>query len=87
MNANLSAPIGAQSLTGQVWARQLIAALKRLWAAYLNWRIEHQAIAHLRSMSAAQLKDIGLVRWQIGFAVCVGIDPEQPRTVRPFPVR
>jgi uncharacterized protein YjiS (DUF1127 family) len=87
MNASLSAPIGAQSLAGQFWGRRLIAALKRLSTAYLNWRGERQAIAHLRAMSDAQLKDIGLVRSQIEVAVRVGIDPEQPRTVRPFRVR
>ena len=87
MNASLSAPIGAQSLAGQFGGRRLIAALKRSWTAYLSWRSEQHAIAHLRSMSDAQLKDIGLVRSQIEIAVCVGIDPEQPRTVRSFRVR
>jgi len=71
-SANLSAPIGAQSLTGQFWGRRLIATLKRLRAAYLNWRIEQQSIAHLCSMSDAQLKDIGLVRFL------------EPWTVRPI---
>jgi len=82
MHASLGAPIGAQSLTGQ-W-RRLIAVLKRLWAAYLNWRVEQQAIAHLRSMSDAQLKDIGLVRSQFESVVRAGMNPEQQRTVMPF---
>ena len=87
MNASLSAPAGTQSLAGQLWRRRLIAAQTRLWTAYLNWRGKQRAIAHLRSMSDAQLKDIGLERSQIEFAVCVGIDPEQPRIVRPFGLR
>jgi len=72
MSANLSAPIEVQSLTGQYWKRRLVAALKRLWVAYRNWRIEQQTIDQLRSMSDAQLKDIGLVRSQIEIAVRSG---------------
>jgi len=87
MNASLSAPAGTQSLAGQLWKRRLIAALTRLWTAYLNWRSKQRAIAHLRSMSDQQLKDIGLVRSQIECAVSVGIDPEQPWFVRPFELR
>jgi uncharacterized protein YjiS (DUF1127 family) len=85
MDANLSAPIGAQTFTGQFWGRRLVAALTRLWAAYLKWRIERQAIAHLRTMSDAQLKDIGLERSQIEHAVLLGMDPPQARPLRPLP--
>jgi uncharacterized protein YjiS (DUF1127 family) len=43
--------------------------LLRWWVAYTAWRVERLAIAHLGAMSDRQLKDIGLVRSQIGFAV------------------
>jgi len=82
MDANL---IGAQSFTGQFWGRRTVAALTRLWAAYLKWRIERQAIAHLQTMSDGQLKDIGLDRSQIEHAVRVGMDPTQARSLRPLP--
>jgi uncharacterized protein YjiS (DUF1127 family) len=47
----------------------LIDACKRMWAAYLAWRIERAAIEQLHTMSDRELKDIGLQRSQIEFAV------------------
>ena len=44
-------------------------ALMRWWAAYTTWRIERLAIARLRAMSDRQLKDMGIVRAEIEFAV------------------
>ena len=44
-------------------------ALKRMWAAFIAWRIEQVAISHLRAMSDRELKDIGLHRSQIDFVV------------------
>ena len=44
-------------------------ALKRMWAAFIAWRFEQAAIGHLRGMSDRELKDIGLQRSQIEFAV------------------
>jgi len=84
MNANLSAPIEVQSLAGHYWNRRLVAVLKRLWVAYRNWRIEQQAIDQLRSMSDAQLKDIGLVRSRIEIAVRSGVNPGQGRGLAHF---
>ena len=46
-----------------------IQALKRMWAAFIAWRIEQVAISHLRAMSDRELKDIGLHRSQIDFVV------------------
>ena len=51
--------------------------LERQWAAYQNWRIQQQAMARLRSMSDAQLKDIGLVRSQIEISLRAGMGLEQ----------
>ena len=45
------------------------AAFKRLWVAYITWRIEQAAIAHLRSMNDRELEDLGLSRSQIEGAV------------------
>ena len=77
MSANLSAPTGVQRLARPFRRRRLIEALKRQWATYENWRIQQQAMARLRSMSDAQLKDIGLVRSQIEIALRAGMGLEQ----------
>jgi uncharacterized protein YjiS (DUF1127 family) len=45
------------------------SAILRWWVAYTTWRIERLAIDRLEAMSDPQLKDIGLVRSQIEFAV------------------
>jgi uncharacterized protein YjiS (DUF1127 family) len=81
---NLSAPIWAQNLTKQFWMRRLMAALQRLWAAYLNWRAEQQAITRLWSMTDAQLDDIGLLRSQIEFGFRADMGSQQLRTIKPF---
>jgi uncharacterized protein YjiS (DUF1127 family) len=77
MSANLSAPTGVQRLARPFRRRRLIEALKRQWATYENWRIQQQAMARLRSMSDAQLKDIRLVRSQIEIALRAGMGLEQ----------
>jgi uncharacterized protein YjiS (DUF1127 family) len=43
--------------------------LMRWWVAYTTWRIEQLAISRLSEMSERQLKDIGIVRSEIEFAV------------------
>ncbi len=51
-------------------AMALVAAtMKHWWLAYINWRIEHAAIATLGSMSDHDLIDIGLGRSDITGAV------------------
>jgi uncharacterized protein YjiS (DUF1127 family) len=55
---------GSGSIVGRV-----AAASKRLWVAYITWRIEQAAMAHLRSMSDRALEDLGLSRSQIEGAV------------------
>ena len=84
MGANLSAPTGVQRLAGQFWSRRLVEALHRQWAAYQNWHTQQQAMARLRSMSDAQLKDIGLVRPRIEIAVRSGVNPGQGRGLAHF---
>jgi uncharacterized protein YjiS (DUF1127 family) len=47
----------------------LTAAIGRLCAAYVTWRMEQSAVAVLQSMSDRQLSDIGLSRSDIPRAV------------------
>ena len=82
MSENQSAMKGVQNPTEQFWGRRVTATPKRLWAAYLKWRIEQQAFTHLRSMRDAQLQDMGLVRCTV--ALCLGLDLERARTANPF---
>jgi uncharacterized protein YjiS (DUF1127 family) len=44
-------------------------AFARWWVAYTTWRIEQWAIGRLTAMSDRELKDVGIVRSQIEFAV------------------
>jgi uncharacterized protein YjiS (DUF1127 family) len=81
MSQNLSAPIWAQTPTEQFRGQRLVATLMRLWGAYLHWRIERQAIIRLRSMSDAQLDDIGLVRSETEFGPRADMDAERLRIV------
>ena len=46
--------------------------LKSWWVAYITWRRERLAIRHLHSMSDRELKDIGVCRTAIEFAVKAG---------------
>jgi uncharacterized protein YjiS (DUF1127 family) len=48
---------------------RLAAAPKRFWTAYITWRVQQAAIIHLKSMNGRELKDIGLSRSQIEYAV------------------
>jgi len=41
------------------------AELKRLWVAYMTWRVERGAIGLLGSMSDCELKDMGVTRSEI----------------------
>ena len=47
----------------------LAAAIRRLCARYVAWRMEQSAVAVLQSMSDRQLSDIGLSRSDITRAV------------------
>jgi uncharacterized protein YjiS (DUF1127 family) len=49
--------------------RAIGAALKGWWTAYVNWRLEQLAINRLHSMSDRELKDMGVSRGQIEYAV------------------
>lgn len=67
MSIILSMPVLTQA--AYCWLRGPADAVKRWWVAYLIWRIEQATIAHLKSMSDRELKDIGLTRSEIVHAV------------------
>lgn len=69
MSTILRAPSAAQSFDKSYRAWGLDIVLKRWWAAYMRRRAEHLAIARLHAMSDRQLRDIGIVRSEIEFAV------------------
>lgn len=64
--SSISAPRrpGIEAIVGVVGC-----AVRGWWAAYTAWRIERWAICRLTAMSDCELKDIGIVRSQIPFAV------------------
>ena len=51
------------------------AELKRLWVAYMIWRVEQAAIGLLASMSDHELTDMGLARSEIANVVRSGRRP------------
>lgn len=69
--SNLLAP---QQSTTAAMVLGIGRALRKGWVAYMNWRIEQLAIARLQSMGDRELKDIGLTRESIEFAVRTGSD-------------
>lgn len=58
----------ADKTSGGILGR-LTGACKHLWTAFITWRQQRAAVAHLKSMSDRELKDIGLTRSQIECAV------------------
>jgi uncharacterized protein YjiS (DUF1127 family) len=76
-----SATVRCHNLSGAVLVAAA-AAIKHWWSAYINWRLQRAAVAHLCSLSDRQLKDIGLTRSQIRSAVSHGLaghgDPVVP---------
>jgi uncharacterized protein YjiS (DUF1127 family) len=69
--------ISAQSETDGGLAQLLLRTAKRWWLAYVAWRVEQLTIARLRSMSDRQLKDIGVARFEIEFAVRNGTERDR----------
>ena len=72
MSTMSSATTATQDLSRQSWTGDLLATLKRWCVAYITWRIERAAIAHLCVMSDRQLKDIGVSRCEITRVVTGG---------------
>jgi uncharacterized protein YjiS (DUF1127 family) len=67
MSTTFGTPViaGGRILRGS----RAIASVKALWTAYLTRRIERAAIIQLHAMSDRELRDIGLARSQIEWAV------------------
>jgi len=57
MSPTFSMPAPGQEMAGQSWGSGLLAVAKRWWVAWIAWRIETAAIAHLQSMSDRGLED------------------------------
>jgi len=64
--------VGRYENAGGAALTRLAAAARRLWLAYITWRIEQAAIMALHSMSDRDLNDIGLPRSEIAGAVKAG---------------
>jgi uncharacterized protein YjiS (DUF1127 family) len=77
MSTTFSTPAPAQGIVGQSRVSGLVASLKRWWVAYLTRRIERAAIVQLSSMRDRELKDIGLARSEIPYAV-MGMAGDRP---------
>ena len=58
-----------QDSTGGSILGRLAAAPRRWWTAAATWRRQQASINHLNAMSDRELKDIGLTRADIEFAV------------------
>lgn len=76
-----SAP-AAQAAAAPARARGVAAAVKRWWRAYARWRREQDAMAQLGALSDYELRDIGLARSQIEFAVRGEIEHSRVRPRR-----
>lgn len=77
MTTILRAPTPLQTLDRPTAGGRLADVLRSWWAAYRAWRAERLAVSHLSAMSDRQLKDIGLVRSQIEFAVKVDFERDR----------
>ncbi len=60
-----------------------LAALKRAWVAYINWRLERAAMGQLWSMSDRELKDIGLIRSEVARVALFATAAARPRASAP----
>lgn len=62
----------APVVAGWSWTSDLAARAKRLWIAYITWRIEQAAINQLCAMSDRELEGIGVCRTDIARAARLG---------------
>jgi uncharacterized protein YjiS (DUF1127 family) len=56
---------------------QLIARLQSWWVAYLEWRIQREAMLQLEALSDRELHDIGVRRCEIEGVVKSGLQRER----------
>ena len=74
MSRTLLAPDAAHAIARPSDAGRLGILLKAWWAAYRRRRTERIMAETLRGMSDRQLRDIGIVRSEIDFAVRRGTE-------------
>jgi uncharacterized protein YjiS (DUF1127 family) len=72
-------PVPAPSLGKPAFMPAVLAAAKRAWIAYVNWRIERAAIDQLFALSDRELEEIGLIRSEITDAAKVAAAVHPPR--------
>jgi uncharacterized protein YjiS (DUF1127 family) len=65
MSMNWTMPYSIPAATDATWRRRVAIAVRRSLTAFMQWRLEQIAIAHLDAMSDRDLKDIGLIRSEI----------------------
>ena len=65
----ISSAIPTRGSVGGRFPRTIGAGLKGWWMTYVNWRLERLAVYRLQSMSDRELRDMGVSRAQIEFAV------------------
>jgi uncharacterized protein YjiS (DUF1127 family) len=66
---NFSKAISPGNSAAAALSARIGGALRRWWLAYMDWRLQQMTINRLRCMSERELRDIGLSRSQIEFAV------------------
>lgn len=69
MNAISGIRTEARDAAGFPMAASVVRAISDYWSAYNQRRTHNRAVAQLRSWSDSQLKDIGISRGEIEFAV------------------
>jgi uncharacterized protein YjiS (DUF1127 family) len=69
MSMTLAAVVAPEARAARSRTCGLAVTLRYWWAAYINWRMEHEALAQLRAMSDRKLMDIGLTRSAIAGTV------------------
>lgn len=69
MSMSSTSHAGAQPGLAHGTLRSLGAALKRAWLAYLEYRMHREIARQLYAMKDSELKDIGLSRADIEFAI------------------
>jgi len=69
MNNVSGIPTGTRDIGGCPTAATVVEVIGRYWRAYNQRRAHNRAVASLRGWSDSQLKDIGISRSEIEFAV------------------
>jgi uncharacterized protein YjiS (DUF1127 family) len=74
---NTTARLQSVATQPSQFTSQLIANLQSWWLAFLDWRIQREAIFQLEALSDRELKDIGVRRCEIEIAVKSKLQPQR----------